>query len=384
MKLVMHPEISKWRDQKLVNMKLFEDMRERGQLQNMVARKLPNGDVELLAGYQRHLALKALGKKPEDMDIKILENVSDEEAILIAFSENDTRTDLTTIEEARVYASLANIKLTQKQIGEKTGNSETYVRDRLHLLELPKDVQALINDGAVPVSYAPTIRKLDGMPKAQMALAHKICSKQWDRINTIEKAEEVVEKTLADVKRKAELLAKYGPCPACGSGNIDREPYSYKKEKMICGDCRHQYHAETRDPWKVYELKQDAEKLGLKPKITENGKVELTPKAITEIVKERTTAIAAIEKPNPAFRSTHTLGEMLKPLLDGDNIQTLQVDGEQVTVKLIKETDLHFKAIRKTYSTGEKSRVTVTEGWNENDKVQHRMPNVKKFMETLN
>lgn len=75
--LVMHPEISKWRKDKTVNQALYEDLREKGQLQNLVARRLKNGKVELLAGYQRFVALRALGVKPEDMDIKVKENVSD-------------------------------------------------------------------------------------------------------------------------------------------------------------------------------------------------------------------------------------------------------------------------------------------------------------------
>jgi len=159
--LVLHPEISQWRSKQTVNVPLMNDMRARGQLQNMTARKLHKvAKIELLAGYQRHMVLRALGVKPQDMDIKILENVSDEEAILIAFSENNTRTDLTTVEEARVYASLKKLKMTHAQIGKKCSKSETYVRDRLHILQLPNNVQKLINDGAVPVSYASIIRKL--------------------------------------------------------------------------------------------------------------------------------------------------------------------------------------------------------------------------------
>lgn len=390
MELEMHPEIKNWRNN-LYDKQLHANLRDRGQLQNLVARKLPNGKTQLLAGYRRFAELKALGKKPEDMDIKVLENVSDEEAILIAFSENNTRKDLTTVEQARVFGSLAKLKLTHAQIAEKTQFSETYVRDRLHLLELPKAIQKLIQEGKVPVSYAVQIRKLEEVgEKWQVQLAKKIATTQWDRINTSEKADEFVEKVIADEQKRRDLVAKYGSCPQCESANIQDAPYSYEKEKLVCNACKHEWHRETRDPWKVFVLKQDAEKLGLKPKITDNGSIELKPKELTQIVSERTKAIAEVEKPNPAFRSAHTLGEMVKALVfpngvnsAGDNIQKLDVDGQTIVIQLITETKLHFKAIRKTYKTDEKSRVQVTEGWRDGEKVQHRMPIVKKFLESL-
>lgn len=384
MELKMHPEISKWRDQKLIDQPLFENLRDKGQLQNLVARKLPNGDIELLAGYRRHLALKGLGKKPEDMDIKILENVSDTEAILIAFSENNTRADLNMIEEARVFNSLAKLKLTHAQIAKKTQVSETYVRDRLHLLELPKEIQKLMQLGKVPVSYASTIRKLAKLgDKWQIELAKRIASTQWDSIKTVEQAGEFVEKTLAAEKKREELVAKYGVCPQCGSASIQEAQWSYDTEKLQCLSCKHEWNRETKEPWKVFELRQDAEKLGLDMEITKNGKATVTPEEITEIVEKRTKVIAGVEKPDPAFRSTHALGEMLKPLLDGDNIQKLQVDGETVNITLIQATPLHFKAVRKTYQTGEKSRIQVTEGWRDDEKVAHRIEAVKKFEASL-
>jgi len=384
MKLEMHPEISKWRDNQLVDIELFEDMQERGQLQNLVARILPDGKRELIAGYQRYLALRALGKQPEDMDIKFLENVSDEEAILMAISENKTRKDLTTIEEARSFRSLANLKLTHAQIAEKTKTSETYVRDRLHLLELPKEVQKLIQAGKVPISYSISIRKLEKAgPQWQLALAKKIASTQWDQINTLEKAEQFVEETLAAEKKRKALVLKYGPCPKCGSANIATETWSNNEEKLHCEACKHVWNSKTKDPWKIHELKKDAADLGLKVAITQNGKAEITPQEITQIVEERTQAIAQVEKPNPAFRSWHTPTEMLRPLLEGDNIQNLNVDGETVTIKLIEQTKLHFKAIRKSYTTGEKSRIEVTKGWRQDEAIQNRMPRVKEFEESL-
>lgn len=391
MQLIMHPEISKWRTKQTVDLALMNDLRDTKQLQNLVARKLPDGKIQLLAGYRRHLALKALGKKPEEMDIKILENVTDEQAIQIAYSENNTREDLTMIEEARVFKSFTNLKrprkLTHLEIAKKTARSESYVRDRLHLLEFPREVQKLMEQGKVPVSYSRQIRKLGPLGEQwQLALARKIASTQWDRIDSAEKAETFVEETLAAEQKRKNLVAKYGPCPKCGSANISEEHYSYDKEKLLCEKCRHQWNRETKEPWKVFELREDAAKLGLKVDITKNGRAGVTPQELTEIVDERTKVIAEIEKPNPAFRSKHTLLKMLQPIIGvigSDNIQTLEVRGQIVNLKLIEDPKLYFKAIRKTYQSGEKSRVEVLEGWRDDEKIQQRIPAVKKFEESL-
>lgn len=384
MELVLHPEISKWRDAKTTNLKLFRDVRQRGLLQNLVARKLPNGDAQLLAGGERYKVLKSLDKSTKEIleMCKVLENISDEEAILIAYNENNLRENMNAIEEARAFKSLAKLKLTHKQIGEKAGQSETYVRDRLHLLELPKDVQKMILEGKVPVSYAPVIRKLSKFPQAQVTLAKKIATNQYDKITTIEKAESVVAEVLQDKKRIDKLRAKYGVCPKCGSPNIDQAETWGDDNKLRCGKCNFVFHGETKDPWQVFKLKRDAKSLGLEATVT-NGKVNLKPKQVAEIVAERTEAIAKVEKPNPSFRSGHSVGEFLAPLIADDNIQNLVVDGETVTLKLIKGTNLHFKATRKDYQTGEKSWITVTEGWRDNEKVDSRLPKVKEYEASL-
>ncbi|RKX44263.1 MAG: hypothetical protein DRP27_06890, partial [Thermotogae bacterium] len=255
--LVIHPEISKWRREKLVNEALFKDIREKGQLQNLIARRLPDGSVELLAGYRRYLALKALGKKAEDMDIKILENVSDKDALLIALSENTKRKDMSPVEEGRAFRSMKKLKMTVEEIALRRGVSESYVRNRLELLELPRKIQELMENGEIPMSYAKPIIRLESIgERAQLELVQEIKRGQEDYyggIRSVEEANDVVEKTLAQVRQMKELAAKYGPCPQCGSTQIGQD---WEKNKVKCHRCKHAWHKETKDPWEFHELKQ--------------------------------------------------------------------------------------------------------------------------------
>jgi len=95
-----------------------------------------------------------------------------------------------------------------------------------------------------------------------------------------EEADEFVEKALAKVKLMKELSAKYGPCPQCGSAQILQD---WNKDKLQCQKCKHSWHRKTKEPWKYYELKQEAEELGLKVEIGE-GKAKITPADITEVM----------------------------------------------------------------------------------------------------
>ena len=363
--LVLHPEISRWRKEQLVNQELFEDLREKGQLQNLVARRLPDGKVQLLAGYRRYLALKALGKKPWNMDIKILENVSDKEALLIAASENKKRINMSPVEEGRMFRSMRKLRMPIDEIAMRHKVSEVYVRNRLELLELPKEIQDMMENREIPMSYAKPISKLEKVGKdAQLHLAKEIKEgqdKYYGGIRSVEEAEEHVEKTLAKVKFVEELVAKYGPCPSCGSTNIEQD---WTDEKLICKRCGHRYHRETKEPWEYFELKQKAKKLGLELDIGE-GKAKLKPGDVQKIMEELKQSEEAEKPIKKTLRSTHTVSELLAPFIKPKNLHLIRVEGDRVEIKLIQDSRMHFTARRHNYKTGEKSQIRPRGAWNE-------------------
>jgi ParB family chromosome partitioning protein len=100
---------------------------------------------ELIAGERRLRAAKLAGLEY----IPALVRPADEIASLeIALAENVAREDLNAIEEALAYASLADeFGLTHEHIAELVGRSRVSVTNLLRLLDLPDDVQALIERG---------------------------------------------------------------------------------------------------------------------------------------------------------------------------------------------------------------------------------------------
>ena len=377
--MVMHPEISQWRDFE-EDLELREDLKEKGQQQNMVFRKLSDGKLELLAGGRRFRELQALNVPISEMKKTVLENVSERDAVLIAYSENRFRRDLRPVEEARAFRTMnKKLRMLIDEIALRTKRSESYVRTRLELLELPNRILKHIESGEVPMGYGKSLNKLNDVGiEAQIELVKGIKKGRegyYGGIKSVEEADEFVEKTLERVKYAKELVVKYGPCPQCRSKNIEG---TWEKNKLRCGKCGFVWHKETRDPWEFYELKRKAEKMGLKLDL-EGDTAKLTPGNITEIMKR---IKEEQEKPPPkTLRSTYTVSELLAPFIVPENLHLIRVEGDRIEVKLIHDHRLHFTARRHNYQTGEKSQIRPRGAWNED--TREATERVMKFLESL-
>ena len=100
---------------------------------------------ELIAGERR---LRAAGLAGLEY-IPALVRPADEIASLeIALAENVAREDLNSIEEAQAYASLVDeFGITHERVAELVGRSRAAVTNLLRLLELPDEVQLMLEQG---------------------------------------------------------------------------------------------------------------------------------------------------------------------------------------------------------------------------------------------
>ncbi|HZL63932.1 MAG TPA: ParB/RepB/Spo0J family partition protein, partial [Thermoleophilia bacterium] len=119
----------------------------------------PAPHFELIAGERRLRAARLAGLD----HIPALVRPADEVASLeIALAENVAREDLNSIEEAQAYAALVDeFGLTQQRVGELVGRSRVAVTNLLRLLELPDDVQRMIEQGELTEGHG---RALLGLP----------------------------------------------------------------------------------------------------------------------------------------------------------------------------------------------------------------------------
>jgi len=382
--IVLNPEISKWRTDASVDHDLLKDIKDRGLIEDITARRLPSGKVELISGHRRYAALIAKGVKPEDImkDVKVLENVSDEDAVLMAISANRFRKDLQPVEEARAFKTLAKIGLMPDQIALKAKRSESYVRERLNLLDLPSKVIDKMEKHEIEIGYAEPLKKLEGYETIQLQMIDSILKgrkREWDGITSIEKAEEFVQESLKKVHHAEELVNKYGPCPKCGSGHITDD---WEKDKLKCYSCKYVWNAKTKEPWELWELREKAKDMGLKLDIKGN-KGELTPVDQTKIVQEAMDELKKDKSNIPkTLRSSHEVNEILSPLLKG--ISHFRIEGDNIRINLIEDTGLRFTARQKTYRTGEKTAITQMDaGWGSEEKPDENKKRVKKYIDSL-
>jgi ParB family chromosome partitioning protein len=131
---------------------LARSIRDKGLLQPIVVRPLPNGNYEIVAGERRWRAAQRAGV--HDVPVVVRE-LSDAEALEIALIENVQRSDLNPLEEARAYSLLMErFSYTQQQLAESIGKSRSHIANTIRLLSLPETVRVQIEQGRLTAGHA--------------------------------------------------------------------------------------------------------------------------------------------------------------------------------------------------------------------------------------
>lgn len=150
---------------------LAASIAERGVLQPILVRPLPQGRYELVAGERRLRASQRAGLTDVPALVK---QMNDDESLLIAIIENVQRADLNPLEEARGYqVLLSEFGLKQDDVARRVGKSRPAIANALRLLQLPEKTQDEIRAGRISAGHA---RALLGLadPKARESLARQI------------------------------------------------------------------------------------------------------------------------------------------------------------------------------------------------------------------
>jgi ParB family transcriptional regulator, chromosome partitioning protein len=154
---------------------LAQSVKEHGVLQPVVVRRKGDGMYELIAGERRFRAAKIAGMATIPV---LVRNSNDEKALAVALVENIQRQNLNPMEEAKAYARLmGEFGLTQDLVSRSVGKDRSSIANILRLLSLPKEIQHLIESGAISLGHAKVLAGLS-TPEAQLRLAQKIVSEQ--------------------------------------------------------------------------------------------------------------------------------------------------------------------------------------------------------------
>ena len=155
---------------------LAQSIKENGILQPIVARKINNGAIEIIAGERRWRAAQIAGLHTVPV---ILKTLSNKETLELAIIENIQRSNLTPLEEAEAFERLIKeFSLTQQQVSERVGKDRATVANALRLLSLPIKVKNMLLDGKISAGHAKALLSLHD-EKTMTELAQKIENQGW-------------------------------------------------------------------------------------------------------------------------------------------------------------------------------------------------------------
>ena len=153
---------------------LSESIKKNGMIQPIALRKNNSSSepYEIVAGERRWLAAQKAGL--HDVPITILD-LNDSETLEVAIVENIQREDLNVVEEAKGYKRLnEEFGYDQDKIANMMSKSRSHISNTLRLLNLPKDIIAMLEQGELTAGQA---RPLIGMPNAS-SIAEEIVAKK--------------------------------------------------------------------------------------------------------------------------------------------------------------------------------------------------------------
>lgn len=145
---------------------LAETIKEHGLLQPIVLREYEPQKYEIIAGERRFRAVRYLGWEEVDAIVK---QMDDTEAASMAVIENLQREGLTSIEEAQAYQHLLELNhLTQTQLADQLGKSQSFIANKLRLLKLSEPVQKSILKRQISERHGRALLKLNEEQQVQM------------------------------------------------------------------------------------------------------------------------------------------------------------------------------------------------------------------------
>ena len=184
---------------------LSRSIKKNGMIQPIAVRKNNSSTepYEIVAGERRWLAAQKAGL--HEVPIIILD-LNDSETLEVAIVENIQREDLNIIEEAKGYKRLnEEFGYDQDKISTMMSRSRSHISNTLRLLNLPKDIIAMLEQGELTAGQA---RPLIGMPNAssiaEEIVAKKLSARSIENIKKKKSKSFTIDPNIFDAQRDIE------------------------------------------------------------------------------------------------------------------------------------------------------------------------------------
>ena len=190
---------------------LTDSLKQSGLLQPVLVRRKGDGIYELISGERRWRAAKEAGLETIQA---VIRNCGDEESVVLALVENLQRADLNPMEMASAYHRMMNeFGLTQDIIARRVGCERSSIANIVRLIQLPLEIQQLIESNQLSMGHAKVILGLPGQNE-QLRVAQLVVSKAL----SVRETEKFIEASLTGKKR--------------GTKELRRTPWSDVEERL--------------------------------------------------------------------------------------------------------------------------------------------------------
>lgn len=178
---------------------LAASIKQDGILQPLVVRA-QNGSYVLIAGERRLRAAKLAGLTEVPC---IVHDADEQAAAVLSLTENIQRENLSFYDEAVAIRNLCDmLDLTQEQVAERIGKSQSAVANKLRLLRLPQEQLGRLVAGGLTERHARALLKIQDDAQREQ-LIDKILARRL----TVEETERLVQAALHEVPKGKKTIA---------------------------------------------------------------------------------------------------------------------------------------------------------------------------------
>lgn len=186
---------------------LATSIRRHGVLQPVVLRRA--GDrFELVVGERRWRAAKAAGCETIPA---VVADVTPGDRLELAIVENVQRCDLNPIELAHAYRALTDAGHTQDEIGERVGLDRSSVANHMRLLELPRGIQADVEEGRLSMGHAKALLQVSN-PERRRHFRNRIVEGRL----SVRESERLARDSVGPTRRRKEIVGEAANGPEGG------------------------------------------------------------------------------------------------------------------------------------------------------------------------
>jgi len=185
---------------------LADSIREHGLLQPIIVRRI-NDRYEIVAGERRWRAAKLAGLAEVPV---VIVDLSDSESLEVALVENLQREDLSSVEVARSLFELTRrFGLTHEEMASRLGWSRPAVTNKLRLLDLPSQVQDMLDKGELSEGHARVLLGINSSDD-QILLAKRAAERSWSVRRLEEEVGKLKQNETAKQKRSSSVKLPIG------------------------------------------------------------------------------------------------------------------------------------------------------------------------------